>query len=177
MCLLRGIAHFVLDGLDKEGSVPMSLQEKNPIDVLRSINYLDSSAFGIEINVFGITLLISARNSPNLMDFGFSEPHGDIRAEFRQVRDLSINISKSNFCPPYLGNGELAAVDLLDFASHEIKIGRVGATGETDRLGEYRELRDIYEVQFVFPEAELNFKFVNLNLSTFDPLNFAEHLT
>jgi hypothetical protein len=46
---------------------------------------------------------------------------------------------------------------------------KAGSTGSTDRLGEFVEQRDIYDVQFVFKNGTVRFQFVDLAISSFDP--------
>lgn len=150
----------------------MELHQAPPLDVLRSINYIDSALFGVHLDIFKVRLLISVRQSDALKHLGFADGGGNLCADFRQIRNLDFRICKSTFPPPFLEDGELAATDILDFNFDSIEIEKVGSTGETDRLGEYREMRDIHEVRFTSIEATLLFQFVTVTLSIFDPLDF-----
>ena len=150
----------------------MELHQAPPLDVLRSINYIDSALFGIHIDIFKVRLLISVCQSEALEDLGFEDGNGDLCADFHQIRNLDFRISKSTFCPPFLEDGELAATDILDFNFDSIEIRKVGSTGQTDRLGEYGEMRDIHVVRFTSVQAALQFQFVAVTLSVFEPLDF-----
>ena len=153
----------------------MEIHQANPLDILRSISYIDSALFGISIDIFKVRLLITVCQSENLKELGFADDHGYLCADFRQIRNLDFTISKSTFAPPFLEDGDLAATDLVDFNFDSIEIKKVGATGETDRLGEYREMRDIHEVRLTSVEATLQFQFVAVTLSIFEPLDFHKY--
>lgn len=150
----------------------MELHQAPPLDVLRSINYIDSALFGVHIDIFKVRLLISVRQSEAMKRLGFEDGNGNLCADFRQMRNLDFRVRKSTFCPPFLEDGELAATDILDFNFDSIAIKKVGSTGETDRLGEYLEMRDIHEIRFTSVEAKLQFQFVTVTLSIFEPLDF-----
>ena len=161
-------------GADEFDESVMNIQPSSakPIDVLKAINFVDSALFGIEIDIFKIRLLVSVCESPDLMEFGFSDPFGDFCLDFRRIGLLELNIRKGEFGPPYLEDGDLSAICLADFNYEPVQIEKNGATGMTDRYGEYREARDRYEVRFTLTGGSLKFWFVDLDVSLFDPLDF-----
>jgi hypothetical protein len=114
---------------------------------------------------------VTAQQSTGLLKLGFEDGYADLCLEFRIIRNLMINMNKGVFAPPYLDDGDLSAVNLLDFDFHHLDLKKVGSTGDTDRSGQYNELRDIHEVRFTFRNAELQFQFVELEISTFEPLD------
>ncbi|HEX8514281.1 MAG TPA: hypothetical protein VF688_14380 [Allosphingosinicella sp.] len=149
----------------------IELRNANPFELLDSINYIDSALFGLSIDLFKIRLFCTFRQSLGLLKLGFEEGGADLCLEFRLIENLKLNMNKSVFGPPYLEDGDLAAGDLFDFDFEVLNLKKVGSTGLTDRLGEYTELRDIHEVHFSFRNASMQFQFVTLEISTFDPLD------
>jgi hypothetical protein len=149
----------------------IELRNANALEVLNSINYIDSTLFGFSIDIFKIRLFISAQESSRLIEFGFDEGYAHLCLEFRLVENLKIDINKSVFTPPYLEDGDLAAAHLLDFDFELLDLKKVGSTGQTDRMGEYGEMRDIHEVRFTFRHAAMQFQFIDLEISTFEPLD------
>jgi hypothetical protein len=149
----------------------IELRHANPLEVLDSINYIDSALFGFSIDIFKIRLFLTVRQSSELMKFGFEQDYAYLCFEFRVIRNLRVNMDKAMFAPPYLDDGDLSAVDLFDFDFEILDIKKAGQTGHTDRLGEYKELHDIYEIKLTFRDAMLQFQFVNLEIREFDPLD------
>lgn len=121
-----------------------------PLEVLDSINYIDSALFGLGIDIFKIRLLIAAVLSSGLRKFGFEDDHAYLCFDFRLPESLNLNIKKGVFCPPYLEDGELAACNLLDFDFERIETKKVGSTGQTERINEYGERHDIHEMRMTF---------------------------
>lgn len=149
----------------------IELRNADSLEVLHSINYIDSALFGLSIDLFKIRLFVSARESSRLVKFGFDDGYADLCLEFRIVKDLELNMNKSIFTPPYVEDGDLSAADLLDFDFEILDLKKVGSTGQTDRMGEFRELRDLQQIKFTFGNAMLQFQFVELEISTFEPLS------
>lgn len=147
------------------------LRNADPIKLLRSINYIDSALFGLSIDLFKIRLFCTFRQSLGLLQLGFEEGGADVCLEFRLVENLKLEINKSVFAPPYLDDGDLSAANLLDFDFGPLDLKKVGSTGRTARPGEYGERRDIHEVRFTFRYAMLQFQFIELEISTFEPLD------
>jgi hypothetical protein len=145
------------------------LREADPVELLRSINYVDSALFGISIDIFKLRLFVTAQQSLGLARLGFDEGAAFLCMEFRSISNLKMDIDKSVFGPPYLDDGNLSALDLLNFDFDDLDLRKVGATGLTDRSGEYREMRDVYEVRFTFRNAALRFRFADLEITTFEP--------
>src|SRR5687767_8154177 len=104
----------------------IELCNANPLEVLDSINYIDSALFGLSIDLFKIRLFVSARESSKLIKFGFNEGYADLCLEFRIVENLKLDINKSVFTPPYLEDGDLSAADLLDFDFELLDLKKVG---------------------------------------------------
>lgn len=149
----------------------IKLHEGDPIEVLSSINYIDSALFGLSIDLFKIRLFIDAQESSRLMSYGFDEGYAHLCFEFRLIENLKVDLNRSLFAPPYLEDGDLSAADLFDFDFEILDIKKVGKTGRANRYDEYSEFRDIYEVRFTFRNGLLQFQFVNLEVFTFDPLD------
>jgi hypothetical protein len=144
-----------------------------PLDVLSSINYSDSALFGLSIDIFKVRLLITAIQSSQLERFGFEEDHAYLCCDFRKIENLKLDIRKPVFAPPYLEDGDLAAVDLADFDFECVDLRKVGATGLTDRYGGHGEMRDIHEIRLTFiGGGALQFQFASLEISVFDPIDF-----
>jgi len=141
------------------------------VNIIRSINYLDSSLFGLGIDIFKVRIMVSSTLSSELIRFGFDERFENICCDFSQIRNLELEIKKSVFGPPYLEDGQLAAIDLADFNFKTPKIRKTGSTSTTDRLDCYGTNRDIYEIQFTFDYGMIRFEFVELEISVFDPEN------
>ena len=149
----------------------IELHNANSLEVLDSINYIDSALFGLSIDLFKIRLFINARESSRLIQFGFNEGYAHLCLEFRLIKNLKIDMNKSVFTPPYLEDGELAAAHLFDFDFEMLDLKKVGFTGETDRINEYKELRAMHEIRMTFRNASLQFQFVTLEISTFEPVD------
>lgn len=149
----------------------IELRNADPLELLKSLNYIDSALFGLSIDIFKIRLFVTAQQSMGLLKLGFEDGYADLCLEFRIIRNLSLNMNKGVYAPPYLDDGDLSAVNLLDFDLERIELKKVGSTGDTERSGQYSELRDIHEVHFAFTSGTLQFQFVNLEISTFEPLD------
>lgn len=147
------------------------LRNANPLELLKSINYIDSALFGLSIDIFKIRLFVTAQQSSGILNLGFEEGYADLCLEFRIIRNLTINMNKAVFAPPYLDDGDLSAVNLLDFDFERLELKKVGSTGDTDQSGQYNELRDIHELRLTFRNATMQFQFVDLEISTFEPLD------
>lgn len=147
----------------------IALSTADSLKLLNSINYVDSSLFGLSVDPFKIRLFCTFRQSVGLLELGFEEGGAHLCLEFRLTENLKIDLNKSNFTPPYLEDGDLAAVDLLDFDSTGLDLKKIGFASHTDRLGGYQERREHYEVRFTFVNATLQFLFVDLEISVFEP--------
>lgn len=145
------------------------LRNANPFELLVSINYIDSALFGLSIDIFKIRLFVTAQQSAGLLKLGFEDGYADLCIEFRLIRNLTVNMDKPIFAPPYLDDGDLSAVNLFNFDFERLDLRKVGSTGDTDRSGQYNELRDIHEVRFTSRNLTLQFQFVDLEISTFEP--------
>lgn len=148
----------------------LELRDTNALELLDSINYIDSALFGLSIDIFKIRLFCTFRDSLGLLNLGFENGGAHLCLEFRLIENLKIDMSKSIFAPPYLEDGDLAAADLFDFDFGTLDLKKVGSTGLTNRLGEYTKPRDIHEVRFTFRNATVQFQFISLEISTFEPL-------
>lgn len=144
-------------------------QTQRAIRALRSINAIDSALFGFCIDIFKVRIFISAGLSPGLESLGFNGDHDDLRFDFRQVSELNVDFKRGQLGPPYLEDGSLAVVDLADLDSEAIPLSEAGATGQTNRLNHYREMRSIYQVAFSTHHGEIRFKFVDADLHRFVP--------
>jgi hypothetical protein len=146
----------------------IELRNANPLELLNSINYIDSALFGLSIDIFKIRLFMTAQQSAGLLKLGFEDGYADLCLEFRIIRNLTINLNKGMFAPPYLDDGDLSAVNLLHFDFSRLELKKIGYTGDTNRSGEYKR-RDLHEIRFVFTTGTLQFQFADLEISTFEP--------
>jgi hypothetical protein len=78
----------------------IKLQNASALELLRSINYIDSALFGLSIDIFKLRLFLSARQSSGLAKLGFEEGGADLCLEFRIVENLEVHLSKSTYAPP-----------------------------------------------------------------------------
>ena len=151
----------------------MRRETAESVKLLESINYADSGLFGLSIDVFKIRLLISVVQTGGLQEFGF-DPEGVfgdwLCFEFSGIKSLNLDLKRGEFGPPYLEDGQLSASDLSDFRSFTMK--RIGKSGDTSKLGTYRELVDIHEVDIVLNYGSIKFSFCDLTVSDFTPENF-----
>lgn len=148
----------------------IELRNADSLELLKSLNYIDSALFGLSIDIFKIRLFVTAQQSAGLLKLGFEDGYADLCLEFRIVRNLTINLNKAVFAPPYLDDGDLSAVNLLKFDFARLELNKIGLTGDTARSGQY-ESRDIHEISFVFTTGTLQFQFADLEISIFDPLD------
>lgn len=150
----------------------MPKETAESIKLLEAINYLDSGLFGLCIDIFKIRLLVSVVQTGGLEDFGF-DPEGFLGDwlcfDFSGIKSLNLDLKRGEFGPPYLEDGQLAALDLSDFGSFAMK--KIGKSGSTSKLGCYRELVDIYEVDLVLHYGSIKFSFCDLTVSKFIPEN------
>ena len=146
----------------------MSNDISNEINILNTVNYMDSALFGFSIDIFKIQLLISLPESPELEEFGISKD-SDLCCEFLLVEDVEINFFENRLGPPYIENGELSAMNIADFFFEELDIKKAGVTTDTDIGDEIGEIRDRYEVQFTLSnKGKIAFKFADIKISIFD---------
>lgn len=140
----------------------------NEINILNTVNYMDSALFGFTIDIFKIQLFISLPESPELEEFGISKD-SDLCYEFLLVEDVEINFVGNRLGPPYLDNGELSAINIADFFFEELDIKKAGVTTYTDVIDKVGEIRDRYEVQFTLSgKGKIAFKFADIKISAFD---------
>ena len=147
----------------------MALNTVECIELLESINYEDSSLLGLNVDIFKVSLLISAELSPNVSRFGFG-PYADLRFDFRHINAFLFSIHKGVFGPPWLEDGDLSAISFANFNFGLLDLRKVGWTRPlSDMLGE-GELIDEYEVSIPFRmNGSVQFRFADLKVETFVP--------
>lgn len=154
-----------------EGRITMLTDTPSSIRLLESINYVDSALFGLSVDIFKVSLFISVIQTAGLREFGFDQNglYGDdLVFEFRRIQHLKLQISKGEFGPPYLEDGELSAIDLgPSFRTFGIR--KVGTTHVTDRYSVYRDMVDIHEVTLDFGTGTVDFAFCDLRVKQFSP--------
>jgi hypothetical protein len=138
------------------------------LNALENTNYLDSGLIGFSVDIISVKLYIIAQISSDFVDFSSKEGFAFICYEFRQISNLEINF-QTTLSPPYLEDGSLAAMDLADFQSEFISAKCVGKTTETDRIYQYRDPCEIYEIFMDTSRGTIKFQFAEINLSQFDP--------
>jgi hypothetical protein len=141
------------------------------IRLFKSINWEDSALFGLAVDIFKVTLLMTVIQTGGLQEFGF-DPEGiggdDLAFDFSRIQFLSLNINKGEFGPPYLEDGDLSAINFgQSFRKFEIR--EAGASGMTDRYDVYREMVPIHEVTLDFGCGSMKFAFCDLKVRKFVP--------
>lgn len=149
--------------MDAHGS---SEETERALRVLQAINFLDSELFGFSVDIFKVRILISAGLS-EIGEFGYDPTFESLCFDFRRVEDLRIDYRKGWIAPPYLEDGELAAIDLDNFQFQSIELKKSGTTCDTERQNVSGPFRDRYDVAFAFRGGVIAFKFADLRVSTF----------
>lgn len=135
------------------------------VEILKSINYVDSALFGLHIDIFKVRLLVNCFWSPGLARLGLSQ-NADLYFDFRHVHSFLFSVHKGVLGPPYLDDGDLSAITLADFDIGELDVRHVG---KFTPCGEDMQV-DEYEVFFPFRRnGSLKFRFGDLRVGTFDP--------
>ncbi len=93
-------ARFVHANQDSFERITMIINDTAKcVNIIRSINYIDSSLFGLGIDIFKVRIMVSATLSSELKSFGFNERFEGICCDFSQIRNLELEIKKSTFGP------------------------------------------------------------------------------
>ena len=148
----------------------MLTDTEESIRLLKSINFVDSALFGLSIDIFKITLLVTVIQTAGLQEFGFDDEGAcadDLAFDFSRIGFLNLNVRKGEFGPPYLATGELAALDFASFRSFDIR--RAGLSGRTDRDGEYRDSVPIHELVVETGYGSIEFSFCDVRVRRFKP--------
>lgn len=146
----------------------MARSTAESIEILRSVNFEDSSLFGLHIDIFKVRLLIYCISSP-LEDYGF-ETCCNLSFDFRHVSSFIFSMHKGIFGPPYLEDGDLSAIDIATFDIRGLDLRKVGRATPPSYRMDRAEPVDEYEVSFPFHiNGSLRFRFFGLSVDTFDP--------
>lgn len=138
------------------------------IEILKSINFEDSSLFGVSVDIFKVRILITCVESP-LECFGYGT-HTDLCFDFRHINQLVFSLHKGLFGPPYLADGDLSAISMADFDIRELELRKVGRGMPLSYSPEEQERVDEYHVNFPFrSNGAIAFRFSDLRVDTFDP--------
>ena len=141
------------------------------IRLLKSINYDDSALFGLNLDIFKISLFMSVVQTRGLPEFGFDQSGvfaDNLVFDFRLVSFVNLRVNKGEFGPAYLPDGELAAINFGP-SVRSFSIKQSGASGMTDRIDNYRDMVPIYEVTLDFACGSIEFSFSNLRVRQFIP--------
>lgn len=139
------------------------------IEILKSINFEDSTLFGFSIDIFKIRMLISWIDPGVLEEFGFRQC-SDLCFDFRHVDSLILSIHKGIFGPPYLEDGELSAIDLAAFGFAELDLQIVGRGPPLSYSADGGQPVNQYQVNFPFrSNGSIQFRFSELRVGTFIP--------
>ncbi len=149
------------------GAHGSSAETERALRVLQVINFLESDLFGFSVDIFKVRILISAGSSA-IGEFGYDPTFESLCFDFGRVEDLKIDYRKGWIAPPYLEDGELAAIDLDHFQCESIEVKKSGKTIDSERQNVSGPSRDRYDIAFACRGGMIAFRFADLRVSTFE---------